>query len=436
MPDMGRRGENARAHARTLAARKRRLRIGGALGSLLIASGTVAFHLLDDDDLTPAEAKAAAAAEAPQSTAAPTPLPTTASTPEAQPAPAADTGLKEGGRTATVTVSGDLLWHDKVYQDGARQAAANGTGDYDFTKLFEKIKPIIESADLSICHEETPIVPEGGTLSSFPVFGTPAAVAPAIKDTGFDYCTLASNHSMDQGIAGITATTDAFDAAGLMHTGMYRTQEEADTPNIFTTAQGVKIAVVTGTYDLNGFSLPTGSEYAVDEMDADLMIEKAERARAAGADIVMAAVHTGIEYQLMPSPEQEEMYPALAASDAIDVIYGHHSHIVQPWDRINGKLVIYGLGNLVAQQDPSEPRTFEGVIGKLTFAERNDGRFEVVDPEYIGTLLTVGTKETGAIQVLPVADSIAAGYGPQTRLNTAMTEISKSVHALGVEGVE
>jgi hypothetical protein len=63
----------------------------------------------------------------------------------------------------------------------------------------------------------------------------------------------------------------------------------------------------------------------------------------------------------------------------------HHTHTVQPWTKVNGKWVIYGLGNTVAQHDEAVLRGYEGATARFRTA---DGRFEVTTAEYIATLVT------------------------------------------------
>jgi poly-gamma-glutamate capsule biosynthesis protein CapA/YwtB (metallophosphatase superfamily) len=88
---------------------------------------------------------------------------------------------------------------------------------------------------------------------------------------------------------------------------------------------------------------PTGPQ--VDGILAD-----AARARRAGAEIVIASLHCCTEYNPAPDPTQIAIVAALLASPDVDLVIGHHAHVVQPIERINGKWVAYGLGNHVAQQ--------------------------------------------------------------------------------------
>ena len=85
----------------------------------------------------------------------------------------------------------------------------------------------------------------------------PAEIAAGITAAGFDRCSLASNHVMDKGAAGIDATLAAFDAVGLGHAGMARTPEEAG-PQLFD-VNGITVAHLSYTFSYNGMPMPTAS---------------------------------------------------------------------------------------------------------------------------------------------------------------------------------
>lgn len=338
-------------------------------------------------------------------------------------------------RTATVVMSGDLLWHSDLWRAAEEVAAETGRGPYDFTRLFQDIRPTIESADMAICHEEVPLAPDGVDPTGYPMFGAPQEVVQFISETGWDLCTTASNHSLDQGYEGIDTTLREFDRYGILHEGTFRSPEERSQPAIFETADGVKIAVVSGTYGTNGLPLPEGAEWSVALLDANDMIARAEAARAAGADIVLAAMHAGEEYQVEPTQEQIDVAEALTASDAIDLVYGHHVHVVQPWDKVNGKWVVYGLGNMVANHEVHQRRAYEGVTSRFTFTENSDGTFEVTEAQYIPTMVTEWWPGLD-LRLWPVVDALNAGEGETELLQVAREMTRQAVMANGVEGLQ
>lgn len=284
-------------------------------------------------------------------------------------------------------MNGDLLWHNTLWYGAKEDARRRGKSGYDFAPLLAGMKPVIASADLAICHEEVPVASPGGPYRNYPVFAAPPHVVKAISATGYDVCTTASNHAVDQGFAGVRRTLDDLDRVKIAHAGTARTKAESQRPTIFTTRQGVKIGVIAATFSLNGIPMLAGKPWAVQRMSAKNLLGQAHRAREAGADIVLAAVHIGTEYSTKENGQQVALARALTASPDIDLVYMHHPHVVQPWTMINKKWVLYGVGNTVAQQEAGP--TYEGATGRFTFTRVGNGRFTVSKAEYIPTLVTL-----------------------------------------------
>jgi poly-gamma-glutamate synthesis protein (capsule biosynthesis protein) len=327
-------------------------------------------------------------------------------------------------------MSGDLLWHNTVWQSAEADAARTGApGRYDFDPMFAALRPLVESADLALCHEEVPFAGPGEPLQSFPVFAAPPQVAPWVASMGWDACTTASNHAVDQGFEGLKHTADLLEANGVRHVGTFRTARERREPVILTTDEGVRIGVVAGTYSLNGFPLPEGRPWSVSMWDARNLLEQAKAARRAGADIVVVHLHGGDEYSHLPNTDQVELVRRLTASPAVDLVLGEHAHVVQPITRVNGKWVVYGMGNMVAQQDPAQPRTYEGITVRFEFSEGADGRFRVTEAAYVPTYWN--NYLSGPIRIQRVVQALAAGRGDRARLLEARAEIREAVHALG-----
>lgn len=266
---------------------------------------------------------------------------------------------------ATVVLTGDLLLHEGLWE----QAAADGEGELDFGPMLAAQEEYVAPADLAICHQETPLGSPNGPYSGFPAFNVPPQIADAVTGIGYDACTTASNHTLDAGTVGVNRTLDVLDGAGLEHTGSYRTPEEAAEPLIIEAGEA-SLAVVTGTYALNGLS-PEFPEQ-VDLLDPAAMITKARLARESGADVVLAAVHAGDEYADYANAQQQQVAHALVDSGEFDLIYGHHSHSVLPIEQYNGVWVVYGLGNTIAAHLTPDIRNTEGLMVEVSF-EHDDG---------------------------------------------------------------
>ena len=154
---------------------------------------------------------------------------------------------------------------------------------------------------------------------------------------------------------------------------------------ILTTKQGVRVGIVGGTYSLNGLTLPRSRRWAVSMWEADNLIAQARAAKRAGADIVLVQYHGGDEYSPLPNADQVALARRLTASPFVDLVFAEHAHVVQPITKVNGKWVVYGMGNMVAQSDTAHPRAYEGITVRFRFAERA-GRFAVTSAAYLATV--------------------------------------------------
>ncbi|HWM14121.1 MAG TPA: CapA family protein [Gaiellaceae bacterium] len=244
-------------------------------------------------------------------------------------------------RTLTIVATGDLLIHQPVWA----RAFANGGGHYDFRPMFRAMRPTIRNAALAFCHVETPMAP--GAPSGYPVFRTPPALARAIAWAGFDACSTASNHSVDQGRTGIRETLRALDRAGVRHTGTARTAREARRILILD-ADGVRVALLSATYGTNGIPVP--EPWNVNLIRPEQLLRHARRAKRLGADLVVVNLHWGAEYVHTPTAEQLRVARALLRSRAVDVVVGQHAHVVQPIRRLSSRFVVFGEGNFLSAQ--------------------------------------------------------------------------------------
>lgn len=272
----------------------------------------------------------------------------------------------QGRRLFTVLGAGDVLVHPEVSEQARRDAARTGRpGGYDFLPMFERVAPAIGAADLAICHLETPLAPPGGPFQGFPRFSAPPQVVDGLARAGFDACSTASNHTLDQGEQGVQRTLDALDAAGLGHAGSARNAAEANTPRIYERA-GVRVGHLSYTVNFNGLERPAGKAWLANLIDPAKILVEARRLRAAGAEIVVLSLHWGTEYQHPPDTDQLDWARSLIASPDISLILGHHAHAVQPFEEFGDKWVVYGMGNQPARHEEPVNDNREGVMARIT----------------------------------------------------------------------
>ncbi|MGY6019744.1 CapA family protein [Streptomyces spinosirectus] len=306
-----------------------------------------------------------------------------------RPAPAAVRGF-------TLVASGDVLPHSPIID----RARFDGGGNaYDFRPMLAGIEPVVSRADLALCHMET-VYGANGDYTGYPDFKSPPEVAQGLAATGYDGCSTASNHSLDDGAQGITRTLDALDAVGVRHAGSARTEAEAHTVTMLR-AGPAKVAHLAYTFDTNGKPLPAGRPWAVNLMNENAIVADARAARRAGADVVVVSLHWGTEWQDAPDQQQLALARQLTAARTggrpdIDLILGTHAHVPQAYEKVNGTWVIYGMGDQIAgemtnNEGAKDPRGNESTLGRFTFTPpaKPGGRWEVAKAEFIPQLFDV-----------------------------------------------
>jgi hypothetical protein len=319
----------------------------------------------------------------------------------AQNAPADD------GRTLTILGAGDVLVHPEVWQQARRDSAAGG---FDFFPMLRHVSPTISQADLAICHLETTVAGADGPFEGFPTFNVPPQVLQGVKKAGFDACSTASNHALDHGEAGIERTIEAFEAANLGHTGTYLSAQRASTPTIYS-VRGVKVAHLSYTAHFDGRSRPPGKEWLANAIDPAEIIDMAKRARGAGAEIVVLSLHWGVEYQHQPDFIQQTGAQEIIASPYIDAVIGHHVHVVQPIEQIEGKWVVYGMGNELARHLRPTDDNREGIMSRLTFTEEAPKQWKVTKMEAIPTWVDLSPD----IRVIELSRALADPQVPESQ---------------------
>jgi poly-gamma-glutamate synthesis protein (capsule biosynthesis protein) len=257
---------------------------------------------------------------------------------------------------------GDNLMHMGIVYSGK-----NSDGTYDYSMLYDGISDFLDSADLKVINQETPLAGNERGFSGFPKFNSPTEVGDAIAKAGFNVVLTATNHAADQGISGLESYASFWESSypDILMTGI---SKEADTSRIgLTTIEDVTFAILNYTYGPNMETLPSSlrghlnmlCDYNETTGKIDFttlnpqVIEDIEEARTL-ADVVIVFPHWGTEYQESPSSYQKEFAKEMTEAGA-DLIIGTHPHVPQPveWvtaDNGNTSLCYYSLGNYVSTQ--------------------------------------------------------------------------------------
>jgi len=328
----------------------------------------------------------------------------------------------------TLVATGDVLLHEGTWAQARRDAGETGRKPMDFAPMLAAVRPYVRAADLGVCHLETPLAAGSGPFSGYPVFSGPPQVVSALKSTGYDVCSTASNHTLDQGTAGIARTLARLDAAGIAHAGSARTRAESQRITRLN-ANGVQVAFLSYAYGFNGFTYPGGQRWRANLIDVDQILADARRARAQGAQAVVLALHWGSEYQQTPNAQQLALAPKLARSGLVDLIISHHAHVVEPIQKIGSTWVVYGLGNLLASHADPASANPEELLVRFRFTRTGDGRYRATRAEYVPLLVT--RSPTRVVDVRKALRTGNYGSAGRARLQLALKRTTRVVESMG-----
>ena len=280
--------------------------------------------------------------------------------------------LLQSNNEVSLTFIGDAMQH-KPQITSALQAG--GGINYDYSQCFQYIQSDVEEADYAVVNLECTL---GGTpYTGYPTFSAPESYARQLKDTGFDLFYTANNHCLDRRDQGLRRTIQQLDAMQVPHIGTYinNAARQQQIPFI-TEIKGIKFAFLTYTYGTNG--IPVQGDVVVDYIDRDKISRDIDLARERGAQVICVGMHWGIEYQLAPVKEQQDLADFLVGK-GVDLIIGGHPHVVEPMEMRHSDaynkdvLLVYSLGNFISNQDNVDSRG--GAMIKVDVSMQNGKPF-------------------------------------------------------------
>jgi len=245
--------------------------------------------------------------------------------------------LPKEKRMSLVAV-GDVLIHESVYLDAYKN------GSYDFSHMFTYIEPIIKNYDLKFCNQESIIGGNYLGISGYPSFNSPDEIGDELVRLGFNMISLANNHTMDKGEDAVLYSNSYWKSKNVITSGSYSNIDEMNSVNIYE-QKGIKYAFLAYTTGING---RLRKEYLVNLYSDEKVKNDIDKIKDK-VDVIIVSMHWGEEYKNYPNNNQKQIAEYLS-SLGVNLIIGHHPHVVQPVDYINDTLVIYSLGNFISNQ--------------------------------------------------------------------------------------
>ena len=340
---------------------------------------------------------------------------------------------KEENYSIKLLMVGDNLINDKIYNT----MKTNDT--YDFKPIYTYIKEINKDYDLAYYNQETILGGSSIGVSSYPAFNSPYEVGDATIDAGFNLVSLATNHTLDRGEQAIINSRDYWNSKdNVLAVGSYSSNEEKDEIHILK-KNNITYTMLNYTYGTNGIKVPSNKEYLVNvwpctgnDPSTDTKYqeykktvkEDIEKVRDK-VDLLIVAIHWGIEYKYTPNEYQKDMASYLA-SLGVNIIIGTHPHVVEPITYIDNTLVIYSLGNFVSAQDTVEDyNTRVGLLSTVTINKDSNNNISLSD---LNNELIFTTDSSNSYKVIPFSNPDIKTYlNDYERVYNKYSSIVKSI---------
>ena len=235
----------------------------------------------------------------------------------------------------------EIAWGGDVLLGDAAQPAL---AEHGFAWPFERITALLD-ADYLVANAEGPIT--ALTDPFFPdqefSYNADPAAAIALAQAGFDAMSLSNNHALDRGPEGLRDTIEHLNDAGVTPFGA-GAESEATAPHLVETPHGL-LAIVGLGERWNYGAEATVAEPGTVSITAESVERAHELAVDAGARWTVAYVHWGENYSEITDGQRTAAH--LFADAGYDLVIGHHPHVAQEVEIIEGMPVLYSLGNLV-----------------------------------------------------------------------------------------
>ena len=247
-----------------------------------------------------------------------------------------------------------------------------------FGELFDEVRTIINTADYSIVNFEFPIILD--STNAKPIFkcgpnlqGTIEAV-DAVKYAGFNCCTLANNHILDQGEQSCLDTKNELEKAGIDTVGVGNNLEDAASI-LYKEIQGETLAIINCCE--HEFSIATDTTAGANPLNPIQQYYRIQEAQSK-ADYVLVIVHGGHEHYQLPSPRMQELYRFFVDAGA-NAVVNHHQHCYSGYEFYKGAPIVYGLGNLCFDHPQKRNDIWnEGYIANIEFKKNAAPVLEVI----------------------------------------------------------
>jgi poly-gamma-glutamate synthesis protein (capsule biosynthesis protein) len=231
---------------------------------------------------------------------------------------------------------------------------------------FSELGTAWSSADARFINLESQLSDQHGITQSPShrlIFTGPPGGADALSLAGISLVSTANNHAWDYGKAALFETIENLERAGVPFAGTGRDPEHAYAPVVLR-KNGLSLALFAVTQVWNQPPFATHEARAfVAWADIDKLAAGIQRARREN-DFVLVSYHGGAEYEHSPV-ERTQRFASAVMALGVDAVIGHHPHVPQGIGWVEGRPIVYSLGNLVFAGHSDKPWTLQSFFARL-----------------------------------------------------------------------
>lgn len=317
--------------------------------------------------------------------------------------------ISESDVLIKMSAVGDILCSQEMLDDAYNEQ----TKSYNFSHMFNRVSGFIDEADIVMGTMETGITDSKEYNSQ----NAPIEFAQAVKNSGVNLVTIAHNHSLDNGVDGLSETQANLEELGYSVIG---SQIETANSVEIREVKGAKIAFLSYTCFMDNEQAKDKEELnCVNMYSEEKALEDIEYAKENGAEYICVMIHWGDAITETVNSEQKEIADFLVEND-VDLILGSHPSVVQPMEVRKNKdgdnvFIAYSIGTYISTLSSEDARTElvlnielrkSGTDGKVTLNKVNytpiymldngtdaKDRFELIDMKGTATSYSLGSTE-------------------------------------------
>ena len=223
---------------------------------------------------------------------------------------------------------------------------------------FGVSKDFFSDIDIVFGNLESPVSQRGTDMGSVYSFRADPRVVDGLLESGFSVLSLANNHIYDWGSEALLDTVDILSLNGIQTLGAGKDRDEASALTLVGERPRVSFLACS---DVFGEFARADNGPGLFGCDDSLLFDRVRESLEV-SDIQVVSLHWGEEYESFN--QRQETLAHRLIDEGVDIVVGHHPHVVQDVAWYNGGVIFYSLGNFIFDQYFSE-ETMRGMVGVI-----------------------------------------------------------------------